>query len=79
MLYIEQPLGTGFSYTKIENGTYDTLTGEFTPVVDGEALPELNVTNLHATLQAAGIGDTMNTTKTAARTLWRFAQVWFNE
>ncbi|KAI8653885.1 hypothetical protein LRP88_00374 [Fusarium phalaenopsidis] len=79
MLYIEQPLGTGFSYTKIENGTYDTVTGEFTPVVDQETLPELNFTSLQATLQTAGIGDTMNTTKTAARTLWRFAQVWFNE
>ncbi|RTE82993.1 hypothetical protein BHE90_002455 [Fusarium euwallaceae] len=79
MLYIEQPLGTGFSYTKIENGTYDTVTGEFTPVVDEEALPELNITNIKATLQTAGIGETMNTTKTAARTLWRFAQVWFNE
>ncbi|KAM0425682.1 hypothetical protein ACHAPT_008929 [Fusarium lateritium] len=79
MLYIEQPLGTGFSYTTIENGTYDTMTGKLTPAADEKALPELNLTNLQATLQVAGIGDTMNTTKTAARTLWRFAQVWFNE
>ncbi|KAF4481653.1 Carboxypeptidase S1 like A [Fusarium agapanthi] len=32
MLYIDQPLGTGFSYVDLVNGTFDTLTQTFTPV-----------------------------------------------
>ncbi|KAF4995910.1 hypothetical protein FDECE_12639 [Fusarium decemcellulare] len=79
MLYIDQPLGTGFSYTTIENGTYDTLTSEFKPVKSEKDLPELSVTKLQATLQVGGPESMPNTTMTAARTLWRFAQVWFNE
>lgn len=79
MLYIEQPLDVGFSYTTLFNGSYDTLTSTFTPIENEEDMPELNVTTLQATLPAGGPESMTNTTKAAARTLWRFAQVWFNE
>ncbi|KAL2210252.1 alpha/beta-hydrolase [Sarocladium strictum] len=79
MLYIDQPLGVGFSYINLANGTYDLMKREFTKLDDGEDLPELNVTLRQATLNY-GINETLtNTTMSTARTLWRFAQVFFNE
>jgi hypothetical protein len=79
MLYIDQPLGVGFSYINLANGTYDLMKREFTKLDDGEDLPELNVTLRQATLNY-GLNETLtNTTMSTARTLWRFAQVFFNE
>ncbi|KAM5346204.1 hypothetical protein ACJ41O_009209 [Fusarium nematophilum] len=79
MLYIDQPLGTGFSYTVLANGSFNALTETFTPVDSEADLPEFNVTTLQATMQVGGPKDFTNSTKSAARSLWRFAQVWFNE
>lgn len=79
MLYVEQPLGTGFSYTTLVNGSLDILTANFTPIADEADLPELSSTTLQATLQNPDVDVAANTTMTAARTFWRFAQVWFNE
>ena len=84
MLYIDQPVGTGFSYSILQNGTLDLLTTTssggplFTPL-DGEPLPETNATFLAATLDPRSSETTQNTTIQAARTLWQFAQVWFQE
>lgn len=79
MLFIDQPLGVGFSYTSLANGTYDILTEKFTPVEDEDDLPPLNVTFRQATLNNK-LNETMTyTSMAAARTLWRFAQVFFNE
>jgi hypothetical protein len=79
MLYIDQPLGTGFSYTHIKNGTLDLVTRNFTEGDNIES--ELGLTFLPATIQpdATDITTVANTTASAARSLWRFAQVWFNE
>jgi hypothetical protein len=79
MLYIDQPLSVGFSYTTLLNGTLDILSGNFTPVASEADLPELSLTTVQATLQEPDTTILANTTKTAARTFWRFAQVWFNE
>jgi hypothetical protein len=79
MLYIDQPLGVGFSYINLANGTYNLTAREFTKLDDGEDLPELNLTMRQATLNY-GLEETLtNTTMSTARTLWRFAQVFFNE
>lgn len=79
MLYIDQPLGTGFSYTHIKNGTLDLVTRNFTEGDNVES--DLGLTFLPATIQpdATDITTVANTTASAARSLWRFAQVWFNE
>ena len=88
MLYIDQPIGTGFSYVDLANGTLDTLDGTFTVLEDGQDLPELNVTMRQATLNRANSLDESDekamatvplTTSSAARTLWKFVQVWFQE
>ncbi|KAM0546446.1 hypothetical protein ACHAPJ_010913 [Fusarium lateritium] len=78
MLYIDQPLGTGFSYVSLLNGTFDSLTQTFTPVKDGK-IPETNVTFSQATFDSGAIETVPKTTMSGARTLWAFAQVWFNE
>lgn len=85
MLYIEQPVGTGFSYSRLVNGTLDVLKTDqaggpiFTPLKKGEELPVTNATVLAATLDSRGLDTTQNTMAQAARSLWQFAQVWFQE
>lgn len=79
MLYIDQPLGSGFSYTTLTNGTYNLANKTFTELEDGDDLPELSLTLRQATINSH-LNDTLtNTTMSCARTLWRFAQVFFNE
>ncbi|KAI5861544.1 Alpha/Beta hydrolase protein [Durotheca rogersii] len=88
LLYIDQPIGTGFSYTTLLNGTMDLITSVFTAVEDGGTIDEsqLNLTTVRATLdqnlqerQFVNFALIPRTTLSAARTLWKFAQVWFNE
>lgn len=85
MLYVDQPLGTGFSYVTLLNGTMDYLTSTFTPVESEDDLPELNATTVQATLDVTGTLDPKYltvlplTTMSAARTMWKFVQVWFHE
>ncbi|KAH7324232.1 Alpha/Beta hydrolase protein [Stachybotrys elegans] len=78
MLYIDQPVHTGFSYITLQNGTYDFLTDIFTPIEDPDDLPPLNVTTRQATLDPHDT-PVVNNTASAARTIWAFSQVWFNE
>ncbi|EEU39939.1 uncharacterized protein NECHADRAFT_39178 [Fusarium vanettenii 77-13-4] len=78
MLYVDQPIGTGFSYAKLANGTLEVLSHTFTPSEDGE-VPEVNVTTFQATLDVRLPETVPKTTMSAARTFWAFAQVWFNE
>ncbi|KAM0242208.1 hypothetical protein ACHAP5_007295 [Fusarium lateritium] len=75
MLYIDQPLGTGFSYVSLLNGSFDVLSQTFTP---GD-VPETNATFLQATLDSGEMETVPRTTMSGARTLWAFTQVWFNE
>lgn len=85
MLYIDQPVGTGFSYSVRQNGTLNLLEQDqlggpvFTPLEQGQELPTTNATFLAATLDSRSLETTQNTTVQAARTLWQFAQIWFQE
>ncbi|KAH8168907.1 serine carboxypeptidase domain-containing protein [Sarocladium implicatum] len=81
MLFIEQPLGVGFSYTSLANGTVELMAEEldFKPLKDGEDLPELNMTYRQATMNDKTAETMTSTTMAVARTLWRFAQVFFND
>jgi hypothetical protein len=63
----------------LQNGVLDILTQTFEPVSSLEGLPALNHTTLPATLDITGPVTAANTTLSAARTMWKFAQVWFNE
>jgi carboxypeptidase D len=79
MLYIDQPVGVGFSYTTLVNGTVDFITEQFMPLADPNYTPETNLTTVAATLNTPDLSRVVNTTATAAKMMYRFAQVWFQE
>lgn len=79
MIYIDQPVQTGFSYVTLQNSTMDFVTGQVIPLGAEDDLPELNVTTRQATLDSRDPATATNNTASAARTMWAFAQVWFNE
>ena len=78
MLYIDQPVQTGFSYTDKQDGLLDLITQEFTPVTDASKLVA-NLTTLPATLSSQKQTETANTTTHVVQSMWRFAQAWFQE
>lgn len=78
MLYIDQPVGVGYSYTTITNGVLNLLTQEFTHVENGET-PELNLTTVQTSVSTPDPAFVVNNTETAAKMAWQFAQVWFQE
>ncbi|KAA8642763.1 hypothetical protein EYZ11_002941 [Aspergillus tanneri] len=77
MLYIDQPVQTGFSYDVLTNGSLDLLSGNITPQsVDVQSLNRLT---RPGTFGSQTLTATANTTTNAARHLWNFAQVWLQE
>ena len=87
MLYIDQPVSTGFSYDTLINSTLDLLffgaplteTG-ITPISEyNGTVPASNTTFLYGILPSQNPNHTANNSAIAARTLWHFAQVWFEE
>ncbi|KAI9650782.1 hypothetical protein NHQ30_000813 [Ciborinia camelliae] len=78
MLYIDQPVQTGFSYDSLMNGTIDqTGTGE--PVKCNSEATESNTTFYHGVFASQNISQTANTTKIAAGAVWLFLQSWLRE
>jgi len=81
MLYIDQPVGTGFSYDYPTNVTFDqtdlSSTIQISDFSDG--VPEQNNTFYVGTASSQKPGNTFNTTENAARATWHFAQTWFTE
>ncbi|KAI9374944.1 Alpha/Beta hydrolase protein [Aspergillus egyptiacus] len=78
MLYIDQPNQVGFSYDVPTNGTYDQLTGVH-DLSDFSEVPEQNSTFYVGTFPSMNASSSVNTTESAARALWHFAQTWFTE
>lgn len=85
MLYIDQPVSTGYSFTERIRSTINLLflgspineTG-ITPVeAYGGKVPAENTTFLHGTFSEQNPDKTVNSTLSAAKTLWHFSQVWF--
>ncbi|KAK3988700.1 Alpha/Beta hydrolase protein [Cladorrhinum sp. PSN332] len=81
MLYIDQPVQTGFSYDRLVQGIVDETNLPYlvTPVDQFETLPELNFTTLLGTFPSQDVNMTANTTVTAARAAWEFMQIWMRE
>ena len=90
MLYVDQPLGSGFSYTSpLANGTLNTLVNKFTPalkdnvtkesVTDVDDLKKTSDVLIPATMHVTDPERSTNGTMAAAKTFWRFSQVWFND
>ncbi|KXT12380.1 hypothetical protein AC579_1703 [Pseudocercospora musae] len=84
LLYVDQPVGTGFSYTSLFNSTKDFMyitSTESTGIVPFDSyngsVPAENTTFLYGTFPSQDPADAPSTSQTAANALWHFAQAWF--
>lgn len=82
MLYIDQPIQTGFSYDSLVNGTIDQLktpvnytVGDFSTT----GVPKVNSTFLVGTFPSKDMSKTANTTATSAVAIWHFMQTFTQE
>jgi hypothetical protein len=77
VLYIDQPVQTGFSYDTLVNGTYDVLTNAVTPMDESELHTVLaNHSYSIGTFASQNPLTTTNTIVSSAKALWRFAENW---
>jgi carboxypeptidase C (cathepsin A) len=78
MLYIDQPLQTGFSFDTLTNITYWVIESEVELLL-ADVIPEQTNTFLVGTSSSNYPLSTANTSSNAARALWLFAQEFFQE
>ena len=71
----------GLGYDVLSNGTQDLLDPSGDVVISdfADGVPEQNTTFLVGTFPSQIISSSVNGTSNAARALWHFAQVWFQE
>ena len=67
MLYIDQPDQVGLSYDSPMNGTYNQSSGEVTPLMPSEPLPQWSPDTLIGTFPSFNIANTANTTANSAK------------
>jgi carboxypeptidase D len=79
MLYIDQPVQTGFSYDSLINATYEPIDDIVTELRPDQPIPKQNNTFLVGTLPSNKANYTANSTANAASALWYFAQTFFQE
>lgn len=82
MLYIDQPVQTGFSYDVLANGTVNEVESPFavTPVQStGVQALDLNTTYLLGTFSSQDMKNSVDTTVGAAEVVWHFMQTWTRE
>ena len=79
MLYIDQPVQTGFSYDTLQNVTLDVFRGIYNPLDPSAEVPATNQSFAVGTIPSASPMQTVNSTENAARALWHFSQVFFQE
>jgi hypothetical protein len=79
MLYIDQPVGAGFSYSTLVNVTYSQLTNAVIPTNFSGAIPFTpNNTVFPGTVSNPDLAFTANNSDIAAKEMWSFAQAWFD-
>ena len=72
MLFIDQPVQTGFSYDSLTNATLDLTSGEITPLSPGDEIPEQDLRErLIGTYPSLDQRNTLNTTENAAKSVSR--------
>ncbi|KAL7629486.1 hypothetical protein AAE478_001006 [Parahypoxylon ruwenzoriense] len=71
MLYVDQPVQSGFSYDIPTEGVLDLETGDITPNSH-----ETGPTLIPGTFSSQNVTSTASTTENAARHFWNFLQVW---
>ena len=83
MLYIDNPVGAGFSYNDLVKSTLNLIdTSDPVSFQPFEAysgsVPPQNFTFYYGVLPSTDTTQYTNNTYSAARTLWDFSQVWFS-
>ncbi|KAM7196849.1 alpha/beta-hydrolase [Rhypophila sp. PSN 637] len=81
MLYIDQPVQTGFSYDSLVSGTVDEVASPFLvedigPLNDNRPS---NFTHPAGTFSSQNMSTTTNTTGQAAEVMWNVMQVWMQD
>ena len=82
MLYIDQPNQVGFSWDKLIKATINRVSDEPSPfelIKHEHHVPPNNSTFQAGTFSSQDGRKSANGTQNAARALWHFAQVWFQE
>ncbi|KAK2783313.1 hypothetical protein FQN52_000322 [Onygenales sp. PD_12] len=79
MLYLDQPVQTGFSYDTLVNVSVNALEDQIVVEDFSKGVPAQSNTHLVGTLSSQSNSSTANNTANAARSLWHFSQVWFDE
>ncbi|KAI0881812.1 carboxypeptidase S1 [Annulohypoxylon maeteangense] len=75
VLYVDQPVQTGFSYDVVTPGVLDLKTGNI--ILDGSLEP--GRTAIQGKFSSQDTKSTANTTENAARHFWNFLQVWLED
>lgn len=83
MLFIDQPVGSGYSYDTLINSTMNLISLEAISIVPFEDykgdVPPQNETFYYGTLPSQSTKKVANSTQIAAETVWHFSQAWFSE
>ena len=79
MLYIDQPVQTGFSYSSLINGTIDLNTGDVTSDDKSAEHPVSDSTVEAGTFTNQDPSRTTNNSISSAKALWHFAENWFTQ
>ncbi|KAE8422247.1 Alpha/Beta hydrolase protein [Aspergillus pseudocaelatus] len=75
VLYLDQPVQTGFSYDIQTPGVLNLTTGNIIPNYSGP----LGHTLIPGNFSSQNVNSTANTTENAARHFWNFLQLWTDE
>jgi len=74
MLYIDQPVQTGFSYDEVVEQVLNMVDGSFLPATEPTSM-----TRRPGKFSSGNPAQTVSTTETAARAVGRFLELWFDE
>ncbi|KAM0283417.1 hypothetical protein ACHAQH_002541 [Verticillium albo-atrum] len=77
LLYIDQPVQTGFSYNKVTPGRLGLIQGYVYPA--GTPAPDNDPVLFDGKFSTQDVSQTLNTTQSVARVMWDFMQVWQGE
>jgi hypothetical protein len=77
-LWIDQPVGAGFSHTSLRNATYNVATQEIETIPEGEEVPEDNVVVGAGTYPDPTLYATTNTSVSTSKAFWHFAEHWLS-
>ncbi|PLB44803.1 carboxypeptidase S1 [Aspergillus steynii IBT 23096] len=79
MLFLDQPVQTGFSYDVLTNSTVDYTTAAVVPGEMEGSVPGVNATFGVGVFGSGDLNGTVNSTTTGARVFWDVLQVWMVE